>query len=103
MGKKEKVIKELEAPMEETTPVEMDEVPEDKAEEIPVETKTVVASKLGVVNCDRLNIRAAANLSARVVKVLTKGTEITVRKTDDPEWLEYTGFGFVMSKFITIK
>ena len=106
MGNRKKdIIRELEGKEvvePETTPTE--EVTPDAVEEKKEPAKkTVSASALGVVNCDRLNVRAAASLDARIVKVLTKGTEITIRKSDDPEWLEYTGVGFVMAKFITRK
>ena len=89
--KKKDIPKELEEviEVEENTPA-VEEVEEPKSDTF-----------VGVVKCDRLNVRALSDKTSRIVTVLTKGQEIELTEIpDNKDWYQYTGVGFVMAEFI---
>lgn len=119
MSKKKDILKELEGEnqvadvVEETTTdpdipvvapeeeaVTEDEIDSEPEKDIPKGPESFT----GTVSCNLLNVRALPDKTSRIVTILSRGTELTgLTETEDPAWLAYTGFGYVMAEFIKRK
>lgn len=101
-----------------TEPIETTEVPEVPAEDLVEETTVEVtpeikpteapSPKTGVVNCELLRMRKAANTKADVICTLPEGTEVQINeKASTEDFYAVTtsagAEGFCMKDFITIK
>lgn len=96
MAKKKDILEELE-----NAPVE---TAEEAVEEKPVVKSPVKDIFTGVVTCDRLNVRALPDVTARINTTVIKGTELELEVIPgNDEWYQYTGVGFVMANFIKRK
>ena len=79
-------------------------VVESQVVEEPAVEAPMVETTVGVVsNCDRLNVRSQPSLSAPVVTVLDKGTEIEVDLGKSANDFYAVKGGYCMIKYITLK
>lgn len=61
-------------------------------------------NKIGIVTAKKLNVRKDPEKGDNVIKVITKGTRVVIRK-ELPDWYRIqfdNKFGFVMSEFVDI-
>ena len=89
--------------IEPVEPVEIEQ--EEVAEVQPEPPKPVIGI---VMNCNRLNVRAAALMTSTIVTVITEGTEVLINESASTNefykvWTAAGFEGFCLKKFIEIK
>lgn len=56
----------------------------------------------GIVNCEELRLRDDPNLNSKVIRLLPKGTEVTIIENANSEFYKVDG-GYVMKRYVDEK
>lgn len=81
-----------------TVATDMD-IEKNVAADTDIEKNVAAVERCGTVISNRLNVRKGPSKTADIVKVISKGDKVEIKKSVNDEWYEITG-GFVMKAFI---